>query len=130
MEFGFGYGSYLAAGVSIMVAIPLGYLLIRLLAATVSNVLGRPLTGRLRLVHVPLWALIGASAWALSFRQFTYVLTATFCLAAAFIWLRNLLNGETWIGPHESRFNSEYVGPAALLFISSMLFWSAVSPFI
>ena len=129
MELGFGFGGLLAAVVSIMVAIPLVYLLTRLLTATVSNLLGRPMTGRLRLVQVPLWVLIGVLAWVLNFRQFSYGMAATFCLAVAFIWLRNLLRGETWLGPRESRFNSEYFGPAALLFISSMLFWSAVSPF-
>ena len=95
-----------------------------------ANALGRPLSGRDKLVLAALIPPVLLLAWRLSFRQFSYGAAATFVLAGALIWTRNLLRGDTWISPQESRFNTEYIGPAALLLIAVLMFWNAVSPFI
>ena len=102
----------------------------RLAVELAANALGRPLGGRDKLVlaaFVPPFLLL---AWRFSFRQFSYGLVAAFLLAGAALWTRNLLRGETWISPQESRFNTEYIGPATLLLIAVLMFWNAVSPFI
>ncbi len=104
--------------------------LVRFALEIVANALGRPLTRRDKLVLVASVPLVLLLAWRLNFRQFSYGAAATFALAGALLWTRNLLRGETWISTQESRFNSEYIGPAALLVIAVLMFWNAVSPFI
>ncbi len=104
--------------------------LVRFALEIVANALGRPLTRRDKLALVASVPLVLLLAWRLNFRQFSYGAAATFLLAGALLWTRNLLRGETWISTQESRFNSEYIGPAALLVIAVLMFWNAVSPFI
>ncbi len=104
--------------------------LVRFALEIVANALGRPLTRRDKLVLVASVPLVLLLAWRLNFRQFSYGAAATLVLAGAAVWTRNLLRGETWISTQESRFNSEYMGPAALLVIAVLMFWNAVSPFI
>ena len=102
----------------------------RLAMEIAANVLGRRLTRRDRLVLAAFVPLVLMLAWRLNFRQFSYGSASAFLFAMALIWLRNLLRGDTWMGPQDRRFNSEYIGPATLLFIGVMLLWSAISPFI
>ena len=116
----------LFASVGVVLA---GYL-VRLALEVAANVLDRPLTPRDRLALSAFVPVVALLAWRLSFRQFSYGTAAVFLLAGALIWLRNLLHGDTWVSPQESRFNSEYIGPATLLMISGLMFWNAVSPFI
>ena len=95
-----------------------------------ANALGRPLSGRDKLVLAAFIPPIALLAWRLSFRQFSYGMAAAFLLAGASLWTRSLLRGETWLSPQESRFNTEYIGPATLLLIAVLMAWNAVSPFI
>ena len=112
------------------VGLILGGYLVRLALEMAANVLGRPLTRRDMLVLAAFIPPVALLAWRLNFRQFSYGMAATFVLVGALIWTRNLLRGETWISPQESRFNTEYIGPAALVLIAVLMFWNAVSPFI
>ena len=102
----------------------------RLALEIAANTLGRPLGRRDKLVLAAFIPPVALLAWRLSFRQFSYGMVAAFLLAGALLWTRNLLRGDTWISTQESRFNSEYIGPAALLLIAVLMFWNAVSPFI
>ncbi len=104
--------------------------LVRFALEIVSNALGRPLTRRDRLVLAAFIPPVLLLAWRLNFQQFSYGAAATLMLAGALVWTRNLLRGDTWISTQDSRFNSEYIGPAALLVIGVLMAWNAVSPFI
>lgn len=107
----------------------LGYLG-RLALELAAHVLDRPPSGRDKLVMAAFIPLVLLLAWRLSVRQASYGIVAAFLLVGALLWTRNLLRGETWLSPQESRFNSEYIGPATLLLIAVLMAWNAVSPFI
>ena len=122
--------SLLLGAVSLAVGLIVGGYLVRFALEIAANVLGRPLSRRDKLVLAAFVPPLALLAWKLSFRQFSYGMVAAFALAGALIWTRNLLRGETWISPQENRFNSEYIGPAALLLIAVLMAWNAWSPFI
>ena len=107
----------------------LGYLG-RLALELAAHVLDRPLGGRDRLVLAAFVPVVLLLVWRLNFRQASYGVAAAFLLVGALLWMRNLLRGETWLSPQESRFNSEYIGPATLLLIAVLMAWNAMSPFI
>ena len=107
----------------------LGYLG-RLALELAAHVLDRPLRVRDKLVMAAVIPLVLLLVWRLSFRQVSYGTVAAFLFVGAWLWTRNLLRGETWLSPQESRFNSEYIGPATLLMIAVLMAWNAVSPFI
>ena len=102
----------------------------RLALELAAHVLDRPLVGRDKLVLAAFIPLVVLLVWRLSFRQASYGVVAAFLLVGALLWTRNLLRGDTWLSPQDSRFNSEYIGPATLLLIGVLMAWNAVSPFI
>ena len=124
-----GAARVIVVGLFLVGAVGLAYLLGLLGLTIIAAVLERPLRGRTRLIVVPIILVVALLAWRLDLRQFSYGGAAVLGLAASFIWLRNLLRGETWIMPHEGRINSEYIGPVALILLSVFFLWSAVTPF-
>ena len=122
-------GGLIAIGV-IVVGVPFAIILyVEFGGHLIGDLIERPPWSRpVRATQVALLPVVALLVWQLNFRQFAYGLTAVILLSWAFMWVRTLLRGETWLWQRDSRWNAEWAGPFTLLGVGVSFLTSAISP--